>query len=61
MNGLSPKIDLSWESEFQDLLRKCWSLNPDDRPVMREVRAILGNLEKQFITNNKKRTPGLQN
>ena len=57
MKNLSPEIDPSWESEFQDLLRKCWSPNPDDRPTMRKVRAILGNLEENFKLNNTKRTP----
>lgn len=40
IGGERPDIDHSWPTEFQTLLRDCWSGDPSRRPEMSEVRGL---------------------
>eukprot|EP00544_Gedaniella_sp_CCMP2646_P007213 CAMPEP_0202487526 /NCGR_PEP_ID=MMETSP1361-20130828/5799_1 /ASSEMBLY_ACC=CAM_ASM_000849 /TAXON_ID=210615 /ORGANISM="Staurosira complex sp., Strain CCMP2646" /LENGTH=364 /DNA_ID=CAMNT_0049116901 /DNA_START=834 /DNA_END=1928 /DNA_ORIENTATION=- len=48
--GERPPMDTSWPVEIQELLKKCWSSDMNERPTMKQVRAIL---EKQVAILSK--------
>jgi serine/threonine protein kinase len=48
--GERPPMDTSWPVEIQELLKKCWSSEMNERPTMKQVRAIL---EKQVAILSK--------
>ena len=49
--GLRPTIPDDWRNRFGvsfiDLLKQCWSENPDDRPTMKEVNEVLSQLSSR--------------
>ena len=39
--GVRPSISLFWSKRLKELVRSCWSPNPDDRLTMKKVEAAL--------------------
>jgi serine/threonine protein kinase len=46
--GERPTIPSDWPVELQELLQRCWSDSPNDRPTMAAVVTILESLQAQF-------------
>lgn len=42
-SGSRPEMNSSWPSFLCDLMRSCWSADENERPTMREVRALLAS------------------
>ena len=43
-----PGLSHWWPAQFQDLLRRCWSPIPEDRPTMKETVSVLESTIKEL-------------
>ncbi len=39
--AVRPRISLFWSQRLKEVIRSCWSANPDDRLAMKNVEAAL--------------------
>jgi len=49
--GERPPIDADWPPDFQELLKKCWSLDLHERPSAKELTAILKMMLQNEMNN----------
>ena len=49
--GLRPEIIEGTEPEYSELMKKCWSLNPDERPTAEELVERFKDMRSIYFSN----------
>ena len=63
INGIRPVINssLGIPIEFENLIKRCWAVNPDDRPSAKECCTLLSKLDIKETDANLLWSPSLDN